>query len=333
MLRDKQNIHKYIMKRDFHSRHDTSNGKEYWGNSTFELAASMCKHGCKSIAQLAARERYMWDKRYTGANQFYYNMLDDESKKMCRFCTRKLDTLSHQIAECRQPEVKALRDVALTNYDHTTSDFRTGPCKDEKIAKALDIYKNILLQSNSGLAWLGMWCGEHSITLDKAFRNMSLNQHQYNMLHKTLKKLHHDSIKIPPKHEAAKAEREEEEDRLRFRAANPTMGNNNFRLYQPLPADLSTKEADLIMRRRKRLRLLKAMELLGDEELEKRLKKRKPVETAEDPNAEETYKQIIAYDPLEGGVNMGEEPTHPNTYLRQQSYKDWKKRKKKCTRN
>jgi hypothetical protein len=82
------------------------------------------------------------------------------------------------------------------------------------------------------------------------------------------------------------------------------------------------------------------VELLGDEELnlmlpvEKRLpvKKRKQVEAAKDPNAEETYKQIIAYDQLEGGVNMGEEPTHPNTYLRQQSYKDWKKRNALVTR-
>jgi hypothetical protein len=328
-LRDKHNIHKYIMHRDFYSRHDTTNGKEYWGNSSFELAASLCKHDCRSIAQLTARERYMWDKRYTGANQYYYGMLDDETRKLCRFCTQKMDTLSHQIAECRQVDVSNLREDALANYELSTNDYRSGPCKDTKIAKALDIYKEILLKSNSGLAWLGMWCGEHAISLNKAFTTMTLNQHQYNMLHKTLKKLHHDAIKIPPKHEMVKAEREEHEDRLRHRAANPNMGQNNNRLYQPLPSELSSKQIEAIMRRRKRIRKLKAIELLGDEELEDRLKKRKTVEVAGDPNAEDTYKQIIAFDPLDKGVTMGA-PNIPNTYLRQLAYKDWKKRKKKA---
>ena len=120
------------------------------------------------------------------------------------------------------------------------------------------------------------------------------------MLHKTLKKLHHDAIKIPPKHEAAKAEREEMEDLQNYKKANPNMGNTIRRMYQPLPSELSKKALELIMRRRSRLRKLKAIELLGDEELERRLKKRKPLEVAGDPNAEETYKQIIAFDPLSG---------------------------------
>jgi hypothetical protein len=270
----------------------------------------------------------MWDKRYTGANQHYYGMLDDESKKFCQFCFQKMDTLSHQIAECRQIDVKNLREDALANYETSTNDYRAGPCKDTKIAKALDIYRNILLKSNSGLAWLGMWCGEHAIALDKALTTMTLNPHQFNMLHKTLKKLHHDTLKIPPKHEMAKAEREEQMDKLRHQAANPTMGATNNRLYQPLPAELSAKQIEDIMRRRKRIRKLKASELLGDEELEDRLKKRRSVEIAGDPNAEETYKQIIAFDPLDGGVKMGAHV--PNTYLRQLAYKDCKKRKKKA---
>jgi hypothetical protein len=311
-LQDKRKVLEYLKNRDSQSRH-TIDRPEHWVGSTYELAASLAKSGSTGIMQLAARFRLIWDKLLSGANQAHYGMTQDENKIYCRFCAgRILDTVSHQIATCRQTQVVIKRNEALQNFDEAIETAQSSKTN-KRVADALRMYKEILLRSNDGHAWLGLWFAQQADEICRAMQQFTLTVHQYNMVHKTLRKLMTDSIKITVAHQCAVADMEERDELTRMQEPNANRVN--------VP---SVKEQMMILNRRKRVRKHKARELLGEDMLVNIKKKRCEEETAKDPNANEVYKGIIANDIMEGGID--------DPLLEQNWFpifrRDWKKKKK-----
>jgi hypothetical protein len=279
-------MNEYLRGRDRVSRHTDDTNPHHWVGATYQLAAGICKCGHKGIGQYCARQRFMFDKKLTGANTHHYRM---EDALQCRFCPLP-DTLSHQIMECRQQDVVDCRDTAIANFCEASQKMAQ---KDKMLAKAADMYLALLRGASSGLAWLGMWFADQADMVKAAIDSCMLNKHQYNMLHKTIVKLGHDSWRMAAAHELARAKREEDDE-----YATRMEPNGNREFYFANAHGINEGVIKRARFRNRRARRQKALELIGEDEYERILKRKKGDEGAKCAAEVEMYKDIMGAAPF-----------------------------------
>jgi hypothetical protein len=202
--------------------------------------------------------------------------------------------------ECRQPDVVVCRDSAIANFCESAQKMAQ---KDALLARAAKMYLELLKGASSGLAWLGMWYANQADAVKTAIDSCNLTKHQYNMLHKTIVKLGHDSWKMAAAHELARAKREEDDE---YATRMEPRGNREFYFGNADGISEGVKKRALL--RRRRARKQKALELIGEEEYEKQLKKRKGDEGARNAAEVEMYKDIMGAAPFSDSLIRPPDP-------------------------
>jgi len=185
--------------------------------------------------------------------------------------------------------------------------------RDKQLARAAKMYLELVQGANSGFAWLGLWFANQADVVKSAIDNCSLSKHQYNMLHKTIVKLGHDSWRMVATHELMRAKREEDDEYAS--RMDPTGGNREFHMSSTDNFTDSIKK--MILLRRRRVRKYKALELIGIRELDINLKKKKGDAGATCASEVELYKEVMGSNTFEHnswvkpGFNGGTNSTVP----------------------
>ena len=138
-----------------------------------------------------------------------------------------------------------------------------------------------------------MWFADQAGTVKAAIDSCMLNKHQFNMLHKTIVKLGHDSWKMAAAHELARAKREEEDE-----YATRMQPNGNREFYFGYADGIKEGVNKRALLRNRRARRQKALELIGEEEYLSTLKRKKGDEGAKDVAEVEMFKDIMGAAPF-----------------------------------
>jgi hypothetical protein len=120
-----------------------------------------------------------------------------------------------------------------------------------------------------------------------------LNKHQYNMLHKTIVKLGHDSWRMAAAHELARAKREEDDE---YATRMDPNGNREF--YFGNAHGINEGVIKRARLRNRRARRQKALEIIGEDEYERILKRKRGDEGAKCAAEVEMYKDIMGAAPF-----------------------------------
>jgi hypothetical protein len=297
-LADSVRMKTYLADRDKVTRgidHNALHPTRHWVGSSTELLASFCRNNGEGEVCSAARNRIGYDKKLTLANKYHYRMVQGREDMKCRFCGND-DTLSHQIATCVRWEVVEARNAAIANVEKSILKLSK---KDNKVERALKMYMKILLEVNSGNAWLGLWFDQYVIPIRNAINSCDLNGRQYNMLHKTLKKLHHDAIEI---HRTYNNVVDQYENDARIKKESIVYGNCVRSEEDGSDSDESSGVDQEEVRRRERIQEILKKRAARERwaiRREKGATKAKPCEEeAESPRSNQIYKEIIAFDPF-----------------------------------
>jgi hypothetical protein len=321
----------YLARRDKVTRgidHNALHPTKHWVGSSVELLASFCRNNGEGEVSTAARNRIGMDKKLTPANKFHYKMVQDRADMKCRFCGEN-DTLSHQIAYCVRKEVVEARMLAISNVEKSIQKLSK---KDKKVERALNMYLKILLEVKSGNAWLGLWFEQYTILIRNAINSCDLDARQYNMLHKTLKKLHHDAIEI---HRTYNDVVDQYEKDARNMGGEPIIyGNYVHSKEDGSDSDESSGSAqEQVLKKRRMediLRKRAARERWAIRRENGAKKARVCEEQAEGPSTDQIYKEVIAHDPFSvlGPIEIDARDTLVTAAYVKAKVK-WKNRKKK----
>jgi hypothetical protein len=299
-LADAERMKSYLAKRDGVSRgvdRSVPHPTRHWVGSSIELAASFCRNNGEGMVCCAARKRIVYDKKMTRANMYHFGILRDREGMKCRFCDHE-DTIGHQIAYCTRFEVVEARNIALSNMEKSINKLSK---KDKKVARALSMYMKILLEVNSGAAWLGLWFEQYVNRIRNAINSCDLNGIEYNILHKTLKRLHHDAIDIHRTYNDAVDTMEATRGERINKNEPKIYGNIAYSEDDENDSDEDTgiaQEEILMNAKRQELFKKRAAYKRWAIKREEGVKKAKHCGEAGNPESNQIYKEVITYDPI-----------------------------------
>jgi len=296
--------------------------KSKWSEATVETAASFFTKSTVNMAGHAAGNRLMWDKAMSGANYFRYGICS-WNDAICKFCVGKLETTSHKIAECNQPDCVELRDAALKEFEGKMLELsKTKLCR---MVSAMRLYLTILKEEKSGLGWLGLWFGDQAIKIRRAIDSANLKVKEFRMLRNTVKKLSVEATKIVRKHDEAVVIKEIYDEQ--------TPGLNSDELTMKVNLELGRGELQRRLRRRinvNKHRRWNSFEELGGKNFKKARNKVDLDEEVTSRDNNEHFMDILMRDPFEDGPKDDEGLLIlERAGKRPEEWECWKKRKKK----
>jgi hypothetical protein len=314
---DWSKMQRYLANRDKETRaidHKVADPGNHWVGASTDLLASFCRDKDEGLVVRASRVKIGYNKKMTGDNQFHYGIVGEKYRR-CRFCSNK-DTLEHQISICHRHEVAEARELALLNFEDSIVTLARN--KEYKVSNALRIYSNIMLEvengKHNGTAWLGLWFDEYGIRIRNAINSCDLTGRDYNMLHKTLKKLHQDTIEIHRAYNNAVVTMEMNESNLnsslgkrkkKYDITTSQYSENDMISVEDKNSDQDTENVSEVSER-ETIRRKRRRESFNKQNAYKRWAARRAEgiatatreEEAEDPNADLVYRGIMSYDSI-----------------------------------